>query len=138
MTSTERSNVQTKPNRHIIADDFRISELVITLAPGLRPERRFAPLARGLLYATGADWAVGHSGANRGPENFGGPEFTRFRITTNYLSKHSPDGLHMRNHISKSVKLQKVSHVKQILPKFASIHCNCDCHVCPLTHIVLL
>ena len=72
----------------------------------------------------GADWAVGHSGANRGPENFGGPEFTRFRITTNYLSKHSPDVLHMRNHISKSVKLQKVSHVKQILPKVASIHCN--------------
>ena len=83
----------------------------------------------------GADWAVGHSGANRGPENLGGPEFTRFRITTNYLSKHLPNGLHMRNHISKSVKLQKLSHVKQILPKFASIHCNFDCPVCPLTPI---
>ena len=83
----------------------------------------------------GADWAVRHSGANRGPENFGGPEFTRFRITTNYLSKHSPDGLHLCNHIFKSVKLQKVSHVKQILPKFANIHCNCDCPVCRLTPI---
>ena len=25
---------------------------LVTLAPGLRPERRFAPLARGLLYIT--------------------------------------------------------------------------------------
>ena len=43
MTSTERSNVQTKPNQHIMVDDFRILELV-TLAPGLR----LAPLAPGL------------------------------------------------------------------------------------------
>ena len=35
MTSVKRSNVQTKPNKHIMTDDFRISELV-TLAPGFR------------------------------------------------------------------------------------------------------
>ena len=33
MTSGKRSNVQTKPNQQIMADDFRISEL-LTLAPG--------------------------------------------------------------------------------------------------------
>ena len=33
MTSAKRSNVQTKPNQHILADGFRISELV-TLALG--------------------------------------------------------------------------------------------------------
>ena len=33
MTSAKRSNVQTKPNKHIMTDDFRISELV-TLARG--------------------------------------------------------------------------------------------------------
>ncbi|CAB4024458.1 Hypothetical predicted protein [Paramuricea clavata] len=38
----------------------------------------------------GADWAVGHSGADRGQENIGGPDFTRFRMTTNHLSKKSP------------------------------------------------
>ena len=51
MTSTKRSNVQTKPNQtnqHIMADDFRISELV-TLAPGfVRAAIRAA--ARGLFF----------------------------------------------------------------------------------------
>ena len=46
MTSAKRSNVQTKSNQHITADDFRISEL-ITLAPGFaRTALRAA--ARGL------------------------------------------------------------------------------------------
>jgi glycine cleavage system pyridoxal-binding protein P len=48
--------------------------------------------SRSMYLLTGADWAVGHSGADRGPENFGGPEFTRFRMTTNHLSKKSPGG----------------------------------------------
>ena len=37
--------------------------------------------------------AVGHSGADRGPENIGGPGIQpRFRMTTNHLSKKSPGG----------------------------------------------
>ena len=28
MTSAKRSNVETEPNQHTMADDFRISELV--------------------------------------------------------------------------------------------------------------
>ena len=44
----------------------------------------FAPWKRKAL--AGADWAVGHSGADRGPKNVGGSEFTRFRKTRNDLS----------------------------------------------------
>ena len=48
MTSAKRSNVQTKPNQHIMADDFRISELV-TLALGF---------ARAALRAAAQGWNV--------------------------------------------------------------------------------
>ena len=46
MTSAKRSNIQTKPNQHIMADDFRISELV-NLALGFARAALLAA-ARGL------------------------------------------------------------------------------------------
>ena len=53
MTSAKRSNVQTK--QHIIADDFRISELV-TLAPGFaRAALRAAARGQVIFWSIKAD-----------------------------------------------------------------------------------